>query len=1046
MGEFKKSIDSFIGSLFTVSPALQTAGREASGDASMREKTWPSTGLSLTAILLFVVSSGSGRAEEAAAYRKASKDAYVSGTRISLGNAEWRMGTSLFEMVVTLKDGRFGLASFLDKGISPAKQYLRPDGSALYRMEIAGSPLTGWEGGWRLESDGVTELDQGELRLDIMIRRSDLVVGTHFIVYPETSIVRQWTSVCNAGSEPLEVSNPHFLDLTLTGHETQEGLTFGWFTGAYHFADSQRLVTEPVDSEHNREFASHYAGAGHMPLMFLHDPRRNCGVYWGWDYLGPWSGTAGARDGNSFHCGLQTAELRRVLRPEDRVELPRVFLGTFRGDPDDMGNFILDWQYQYYWQHKDPAYFAQPRLAVDFPAPWIGTGGTEENWSCRLALDLYFTDLARYMGAGVLWDDAGWYDEWGTWRGPAWGELTPYLKRHDMRFLVWFPTFMCHPGSRAVEHLGVETALPDGGPSYEHGIDQSRPAATAWQRDLLDEKVAQWGDFQWRWDGAPGWGLDPLAADQEFRKLVREFITNHPGCAIDAGSVGGASWMGVDLASFACSSEMVDGQGVRDYAGYHASMLLPPDLPHWIILAARDKEPRKRYSINRDRAHLRMHPVWFGDPGTSIPYCKPNKAEDYPADEITALRAQSFPDIEQIRYDWDLYHYMLHQGVAGRWCHVFRPNVSGDDPVLYFQRMNRDGTKGVILTTRSWEEPERMPDGPVTVFPKGLQPDTRYDVHFDFDDRTENRTGGELMTEGIRLDPLHPGEIVFLNLPGRPGSGNDQTPPSPPGHVTRQRATYVYTQGLAIEWEPGEDENWLSGYEVFRVGPDGEEVSLGRVSRGTFLFDRSQSVRELEACHYEVCSIDGDGNRSPRLTAEGLPGEPEPETHFGFSGFADKQGYRGWHYEWSLDGDSFQDLTWTSDLGYEGRWTAPGTLGTPGPGAIGRTIMLPGPHLHLARTFVAPREGECALRGTVRRDVPPGVAPGEPCRVRVLVDGKQVWPDEGWALVDDSPDGISYEVRTTVARGSRIVHLLAPNRHYASAGIAWNPIVAYAQE
>ena len=664
----------------------------------------------------------------------------------------------------------------------------------------------------------------------------------------------------------------------------------------------------------------------------------------------------------------------------------------------------------------------------------------------RLALDLYFTDLARYMGAGVLWDDAGWYDEWGTWRSPEWGELTPYLKRHDMHFLVWFPTFMAYPGSRAVEHLGVETAIPDGGPSYDHGIDQSQPAATAWQRELLDEKVAQWGDFQWRWDGAPGWGLDPLAADQQFRTLVRDFMAEHPECAIDAGSVGGASWMGVDLAGYACSSEMVDGQGVRDYAGYHSSMLIPPDLPHWIILAARDKEPRKRYSINRDRAHLRMHPVWFGDPGTTVPYCKQNKTEDFPADEITALRPQSFPDIEQIRYDWDLYRYLHYQEVVGRWSHVFRPVVSGDEPVLYFQRMNRDGTKGVVLTTRSWEEPERVPDSPVTVFPKGLQPDTRYMVGFDLDARTERRSGEELMTDGIRIESLRPGEIVYLNLPGHPGSGNDQTPPAPPRHVTLQRDTYVYTQGMAIEWEPGSDDNWLSGYEVFRIGPDGEEASLGRVSRGTFLFDRSQLARELESFRYEVCSIDGDGNRSPRVAAMETSGKPQPEKHFGFSGFAGKQGYRGWRYEWSLDGETFRPLAWNAELGYEGRWTTPGTLGTPGPGGIGRTIMLPSPDLCVARTLLAPHEGKCILRGVIRRDLPPGVAPGEPCRVRVLVDGKQVWPKEGWGRVDDSSDGVSYMAEATVVRGSRIVHLVDPNRDYASGGIAWNPMVEYAEQ
>ncbi len=123
-----------------------------------------------------------------------------------------------------------------------------------------------------------------------------------------------------------------------------------------------------------------------------------------------------------------------------------------------------------------------------------------------------------------------------------------------------------------------------------------------------------------------------------------------------------------------------------------------------------------------------MNPVWFGDPGTSIPYCKHNKSTDYPAEAITGLRVQSLADLEKIRQDWDLYAYLRREGVVGQWGHVFRPRVEGDDPVLYFQRMDRAGIKGVLLTTRSWAHPEQGPPGEVRVFPKGLDPTADYDV------------------------------------------------------------------------------------------------------------------------------------------------------------------------------------------------------------------------------------------------------------------------------------------------------------------------------
>ena len=79
------------------------------------------------------------------------------------------------------------------------------------------------------------------------------------------------------------------------------------------------------------------------------------------------------------------------------------------------------------------------------------------------------------------------------------------------------------------------------------------------------------------------------------------------------------------------------------------------------------------YNSATDRTHLAMDPTWYRDPGDG-------------------------PDVESIRKDWDIYHYLVAQGVAGRWSHVFRPKVENDNAIWYFQRMNRDSSKGVILT------------------------------------------------------------------------------------------------------------------------------------------------------------------------------------------------------------------------------------------------------------------------------------------------------------------------------------------------------------
>ena len=51
---------------------------------------------------------------------------------------------------------------------------------------------------------------------------------------------------------------------------------------------------------------------------------------------------------------------------------------------------------------------------------WEGGTPSADNWGRRLALDLRYVDLIRETGTDILWDDAGWYDKWGTWNGPDW--------------------------------------------------------------------------------------------------------------------------------------------------------------------------------------------------------------------------------------------------------------------------------------------------------------------------------------------------------------------------------------------------------------------------------------------------------------------------------------------------------------------------------------------------------------------------------------------------------------------------------------------------
>ena len=70
--------------------------------------------------------------------------------------------------------------------------------------------------------------------------------------------------------------------------------------------------------------------------------------------------------------------------------------------------------------------------------------------------------------------------------------------------------------------------------------------------------------------------------------------------------------------------------------------------------------------------------------------------------------------------------------------------------------------------------------------------------------------------------------------------------------------------GVELSWKPGSDNNWVSYYELFRDG-----VALDKVAKGAFYFNHSAGA-DL-AANYEVRTVDGAGNVSPKIAAGRVP-------------------------------------------------------------------------------------------------------------------------------------------------------------------------------
>jgi hypothetical protein len=209
--------------------------------------------------------------------------------------------------------------------------------------------------------------------------------------------------------------------------------------------------------------------------------------------------------------------------------------------------------------------------------------------------------------------------------------------------------------------------------------------------------------------------------------------------------------------------------------------------------------------------------------------------------------------LEGVRELIDIYHYLHAQGVVGRWVHVFRPQISGDDPTLYFQRQSRDGLRGLII-------PKRVAPGPVTIKPGGLLPNVTYTVSFHESGPEQKRLGSDLMANGIRIEKMAPGELIYLNLPLHPGSRADTIAPIAPRAVTVRRADNMSFPGVELSWQAGRDNNWLSYYEVLRNG-----AVIDKVAKGLYYFDHSAGADT--GASYAIRTVDGAGNRSPATAA-----------------------------------------------------------------------------------------------------------------------------------------------------------------------------------
>jgi hypothetical protein len=171
------------------------------------------------------------------------KDAYIRHE-----DNTWKMGTAGMERTVALEGGRFVLKSFLNKQTGLE---MVPKGGAgdefSFATEKDGERVSGASGGWSLVDSHEAKLKNGELQLDIALRRENHEVTKSYVIHPETSVIREWITVRNAGNKPVRLVDPGFLNIAARLGKSAD-LDFHWMTGGACIPGSLDLQSEKLSA------------------------------------------------------------------------------------------------------------------------------------------------------------------------------------------------------------------------------------------------------------------------------------------------------------------------------------------------------------------------------------------------------------------------------------------------------------------------------------------------------------------------------------------------------------------------------------------------------------------------------------------------------------------------------------------------------------------------------------------------------------------------------------------------------------------------------
>ncbi|MFA6567988.1 MAG: malectin domain-containing carbohydrate-binding protein, partial [Victivallales bacterium] len=846
---------------------------------------------------------------------------------------------------------------------------------SIQRMQkAAGKAYSASHVKWTLQKGESHEVVAGghpAAQLDLTLKDKSLRVHLHIMAYPGTSIIQHWMEIENTGTDDFTVQSPSPFFLNLRKAKSK-AWTNSWMTGATNDPTQGVMRRAELGKDYHNSITGDRTKK-YVPWMAMERGASDSdGLFVSSESLCDWNMTVKSSGSTALLAVNLLSYAGRTLKPGDKVELPPITTGVFTGGLDGMGMRIYDWQYQYLWDYTNPDYYAR----TQYPVPWVfSCGNLQEQFAYRLAgLDMAGADYIRETGIDMVWDDAGW---------------------------AKYPTFPVPDNYGSVFNLNYD------GPDFsltQRFLGKMGAKWLAWfcgrpSAGVMDAKVAAWGNFQWRTDGVGGFSPESETA---FRSNIQGFLDRNPKASFHTCCGGSAYAHTYGIQRLADLNYLSDfGRG--DEVNYYFSYLDTPD--KWVDIL----EPiarKLRYNSETSRHMLSLVPNW----GWGVD----DKA-----------------DMELLRRNvMELYHYLLREGVAGRWSYVFHPLVDGDREHYYFQRSNHERTKSLIILKHRAERD-------VVIYPRGLIPEHEYTVGFDSETGTVIRSGSDLMEKGIQIINQNPGELIYLGLPDRPGALHDKTPSATVGRILKRFETNIGHSGVGLYWTAAGEGNWISYYEVRRNGS-----VLGKVGIGCYYFDHSEGWNPDSG--YSVRAVGGNGIPGPWKDAEIVKGENL--SYHGLGGHFGRQGRDGWGAETSSDGKLFAPMEFVPPVknpaadvdggtpnqrgGIEGYWE------TAGDARIGRGWQRASKNVLCVRTWTAQCAGRIRILGRAMKECFRKDLGSEKLHVEILHGINRFWQAE---LALGDLDGATHDLTLDVKSGDVLRFVLGKGGDPDNDIISWMP-------